>query len=193
MRRLVGVSAVFFLALAGAAAPANAPHNRITTSGIGALRLGMGNAAAKRALRQVRAGALRSCEDTRLHGGLLYRQCSYYRGYGEDSYSIGFLGPRRAPKRLRVARIVTFVQRDRTSRGAHVGMGLRPIYKMYGRVMRCDQTIYIGKPIAYTPCRLGAETKPHVVLLFSASGNDGPWIINRIIVQEPGLRIPVIQ
>jgi len=193
MRRLVGVSAVLFLAFAGAATPANAPHNRITASGIGALRLGMGSAAAKRALRQVRAGSLRSCQDTHLQGGLLYRQCSYYRGYGEDSYYLGFLGPRHHLKQLRVARVVTFIQRDRTARGAHVGMGLRPIYKMYGRVMRCGQLIALGRPIEYTPCRLGAATKPHIVLLFSSSGNYGPWIINRIIVQEPGLRIPVIQ
>ncbi len=184
---------MLFLALAGAAAPASAPHNRITTSGIGALRLGMGSAAAKRALRQVRAGTLRSCDDRHLPGGLVYRQCSYFRGYGEDSYWVGFLGPRHDSKRLRVARIVTFVPRDRTAAGAHVRMGLRPIYKTYGRVMRCAQTIYIGKPIAYTPCRLGAARKPHIVLLFSSSGNDGPWIINRIVVQEPGLRISIIQ
>jgi hypothetical protein len=193
MRRLAGVSAVLSLALAGTAAPANAPHNRIAKSGIGTLRLGMSQASAATALRRLRAGTLQGTNDTKLTGGFVFREYSYVRGLGEDAYHVGFLGPRHHLKRLRLARIVTFVRGDRTAQGAHVGMGLRPIYKLYGRVMRCDQTIYIGKPIAYTPCRLGAATKPHVVLLFSASGNYGPWIINRIIVQKLGLRISVIQ
>jgi hypothetical protein len=193
MRRLAGVSAALFLALAGAATPANAPQNRVTTSGIGTLKLGMSRAAAAKALRKMRAGTLQTTDDRKLSGGLVFRESTYVRGLGEDSYHVGFLGPRHHPKRLRLARIVTFVRGDRTAKGAHVAMGLRPIYRMYGRTMRCGQAIYTGRPIAYTPCRLGAATKPHIVLLFSASGNNGPWIINRIIVQQPGLSISVIQ
>lgn len=193
MRRLAGVSAVLFLALAPAAGTAGAPHNRITATGLGALRLGMSKPAATQALKKIRPGTLRSADDTKLGHGVVFRDYSYFRGLGVDSYQIGFLGRHGDPGSFRVARIVTMVHADRTARGAYVGMRLRPVYKRYGRVMRCGQVIYNGTPTAYTPCWLSARTKPHVVLLFSISGNNDPWHISRIIVQAPGLRIPITQ
>lgn len=195
MKRLLAVALAGLLLLAALAGASSARRhsNRITSSALGPLKLGMTKAAAMKALKQVRPGTLRSADDTKLGGGRIFRAYSYYHAYGNDTYSVGFLGRHGHPDSFRVARIVTMVHADRTARGAHVGMGLRPIYKAYGRVMRCDQTIYNGTATAYTPCRLSTATKPHIVLLFSISGNNDPWHIARIVVQQPGLKIPITQ
>jgi hypothetical protein len=190
MKRLA-LAGALLLALAVPAVSSGVRHNRISKDGIGPVRLGMDLAAAKKAIRQIRAGTLRSVETTDLHGGLVYREYNYYRGYGIDSYLVGFLGPKGKPKKQHIARIVTFVPADRTARGAHVGTTLRTLYRIYRGSMRCGQTIYLGRPTSYTPCRVGAASKRHIVLLVS-NNDTSPSSIGRIILQQPGLGVPVV-
>jgi len=188
---MLAASAVFLLALATPATSA-VRHNRIAPSAIGSLRLGMDRQAAKKALRQIRAGTLRSVQDTHVAGGSTYLEYSYYRGYGIDSYTLGFLGPCGKPRALRVARILTFVPADRTARGAHVGTSLAALDRMYGSSMHCGPTIEVGRGTGYMPCRVGAASKRHIVLLLSKNDVSG-WTVGRVIVQVPGLKIPIVQ
>ncbi len=192
MTRLLATSAVLLLAVAAPAASA-VEHNRLTMSAIGPLRLGMDRAAEKKALRQLRPGSLRGVHDTHVKGGLTYREYSYYRGLGNDSYTVGFLGPRGKPRYLRVARIITFVAADRTSRGAHVGTSLDVLDRMYGSAMHCGQPIYPWPGANFMPCRVGALSKRHIVLLLSSNGASSGWTVSRIIIQVPGLTVPIFQ
>jgi hypothetical protein len=147
---------------------------------------------ARKALRRVRPGTLRSVQTTPVKGRHVYREYSYYRGYGIDSYLIGFLGARGKPLTLRVARIVTFVPGDRTARGAHVNMSLDALKRLYGGAMHCGTLIEVGRGTGYMPCRVGPVNERHIVLLLSKNDVSG-WTVGRIIVQQPGLNIPLVQ
>jgi hypothetical protein len=193
MKRLVAVSAVLVVALTAPAASA-VKHNRIAMSAIGPLRLGMDQAAERKALRQLRPGSFRSYDDTDVKGGLVYREYSYYRGYGVDSYHVGFLGQRGHPRSMRVARIVTFVAADRTAVGAHVGMSEDAARRMYRSAMHCGQIIYgASRVVLYKPCPVGAASKQHIVLLMSRNVVDSVWKVDRIAAQKPGLTVPIVQ
>ncbi len=154
----------------------------------------MNQAAEKKALRQLRPGSFRSFQDTGVKGGLVYREYSYYRGYGIDSYHVGLLGQKGHPRTLHVARITTFVAGDRTARGAHVGLFEDAVRKKYGSAMRCGQIIYgASRVVLYKPCPIGAASKRHIVLLLSRNVTDSVWKVDRIAVQEPGLKVPIVQ
>ena len=190
MKRRLALSAVVLFVLAAPAASA-LRHNEITSSAIGPLRLGMNQGAEKTALSQLRPGSLRSVHNTHVKGGLTYREYSYYLGYGEDSYTVGFLGPRGRPRLLRVARIVTYVAADRTARGAHVGTSLEALDRMYGGAMHCGQTIP-SRNREFRPCRVGAVNKRHIVLLIGMTLGHSGWTVDRILVEEPGVKIPIV-
>jgi hypothetical protein len=187
--RLFAASAVLLLALAAPTASA-VRHNRISSSAVGPLRLGMDPAAAKKALRSLRPGTLRGVERQDVKGGLVYLEYSYYRGLGDDSYAVGFLGPKGKPRHLRVARLVTFVAGDRTGRGAHVGMSENAVARMYG-AMTCGQTI-IRRVVDYKACRVGAASKQHIVFLFSKYFTDPVLTVNRIAPEQAGLKISIV-
>lgn len=192
----VVASVAFSLALA-TPAPSKQPGGyAVTAKGIGPLKLGMRLSNAKRALKRMRAGTLRAVHDTRLGGGAVYREFGYYRGLGRDSYTVGYLG---SPGHFRLARIITYVGADKTSRGVHVGTPSRTLHKAYGGQMRCGQTIYTGRAAAYTPCRLGSPQQRHIVLLLSGGGQVSgnvtvvyPERVGRIYVQEPRLKVPLV-
>jgi hypothetical protein len=164
-------------------------RNPISMSAVGPLRLGMTQGAEKKALRKLRPGSLRWVHDRHIKGGLTYREYSYYRSNGVDSYAVGFLGPRGKPRLLRVARITTYVPADRTARGAHLGTSLDALNRMYGSAMHCG-TMISQRSWEYKPCRVGPSTKRHIVLLIGFDlGVSHEWTVNRIFVEEPGLRV----
>lgn len=193
MNRLLAGSVALVLVIAAPAVSA-VRRNPISMSAVGPLHLGMNQEAEKKALHKLRPGALRWVHDTHIKGGLTYREYSYYRGYGVDSYAVGFLGPRGKPRLLRVARITTYLPADRTARGAHLGTSLDALARMYGSAMHCGGMI--GNPNRsweYKPCRVGAADKRHIVLLVGYDlGVSHEWTVNRIFVEEPGLNVPYL-
>ena len=190
MKRLLAVSVVLLLALAGPAASTKGGF-LVTNDSVGPLKLGMSKTQAQRALKRMHPGALRGCYYTRIKPGVVYRECQWYRPYTGESYYVGYLRSSN-PSRMRVARITTLIHVDHTARGARYGMTDRRLYAMYGRELHCGQPLSFGTPQAWVLCRVGRQAKRHIVFVLILGGQPYRGTVSRIVVQVPGLKVPLI-
>lgn len=187
--------AVVVFGLAPAAATASAsqqtiPGRIIPGVGMGKLRLGMSEQAAKRVLAPL--GSRKFVRRVNAGKPDEYIEFEYpnptVRWDLVTAYTIGFQGRR---GKRRVAVIEVNLPRNRTAGGIGVGTREKKLLLTYPN-LRCERYLVRNNP--RTECVLGPRTRRHTVFVVKASGltvsgrpPPPPPSVSRIILREPGV------
>ncbi len=188
MRAGLTLATVLGLMLAGAASSASVavtiPGKIMPGVGVGNLRLGMSEAAARRLLRPLGAPVRYGRRSAQLlpDGYVEYQYPSLANGFGAITYIVGF-------RNRRVAMIDVRAARNATAAGARVST-LLPKLRALHRELVCRS----AKPGGWLLCILGAQSRAHTVFVVVDEGflSGRPRVkrVQNIVVRAPG--IPLI-
>ena len=183
-----GVAVAASSLAAGSASSAETIPGRIVPGvGVGGLKLGMSEAAARRVLRPLGTPIrYRRNRPVRLRSYAEYQYPSFDEGFGVAWYIVGFHG--RAPAR-RVVMIDVRTQRNTTAQGVRVGSTERQLRAAFPRIDCRDSTRYARFNLL---CYLGSVKATHTIFplrtreVISGRPNDEVtkrvW---RIIIRRP--------
>lgn len=152
--------------------------------GIGALRLGMSEQAARRVMR--RLGGSRRFLHLRRGTATEYLELNYPREF--TAYSVGYLG--RQGQR-RVAYIAAHYAGNRTEEGIRVSTARSTLQRTY-RGLLCRKTRRPNIDWGYRlECRLGATRARHTVFILDTLDPLNDWApsrqrVTKIVIREPG-------
>lgn len=182
------LATVLGLMLAGSASPASVaetiPGKIVPGVGVGDLRLGMSEAAARRVLRPLGASIRyrRRSLQPLPEGYAEYQYPSFENGFGATTYIVGF-------RNRRVAMIDVRAARNATAAGARVST-LLPKLRALHRAAVCRSV----EPGGWLLCILGRQSRAHTVFVVVDEGflSGRPRVkrVQSIVVRAP--RIPLI-
>lgn len=194
MRRASAALAVLAgLLIAGSARPsstaATIPGQIIPGVGIGKLKLGMPEAAARRVLRALgpatRYRRQRRPDYPTPAGYREYQYPRFEETFGAASYIVGFM-PRRGVSRLVWIRVAT--GSNATAKGVRVSSPLSRLRAAYGQ-LPCRYGRFDGSPGVPLFCRLGSLMRRHTVFVVVGGDVYGGRVteqrVANVVVREP--------